>query len=119
MGQKKNGNTWRMRKFRSIRAAATPHGAINTVHSAVSHCSAIRHSKPGIDQQTVETPGLRAIGAEIEHAVAALQDPLLLPERWIERHPCPFQHHQRQIGRVERIERGGKVRRPVFRPSIA
>ena len=42
-------------------------------------------SKPldqaGVDQQPVEAPRLRAVGAAIEQAVAALQDALLLGER--------------------------------------
>src|SRR5215831_1424456 len=59
-----------------------------------------------VDQQPVEPPRLRAAGAEIEQAAAALEDLLLLHEAPIERHSRPFQHHQGEIGRVERIERG-------------
>ena len=64
-------------------------------------------SKPldqaGIDQQPVETPGFGAAAAEIEQAVAAAEDSLLLHEGRVERHPRSFQHHQRKVGRVERI----------------
>src|SRR6516162_734019 len=62
-----------------------------------------------VDQQPVEASRLRAAGAEIEQSAAALEDLLLLREAPIERHSRPFQHHQRKIRRVERIERGREI----------
>src|SRR5262245_27662416 len=62
-----------------------------------------------VDEQPVEAASLGATAAEVEHAAAAAEDPLLLRERGVERDPCRLQHHQRKVGRVERIECGRQV----------
>src|SRR5712675_3295207 len=67
--------------------------------------------QPGIDQHAVEAPHLGAAGAWIEQPVATLHDLLLLGETGIERQAGGLLNEQRQIGRVERIERGRDVDR--------
>jgi len=54
---------------------------------------------------------LAAAGTGVEHAVAALQDFLLLGERGIERQARGLLHHQRQVGRIQGIERRGQLDR--------
>ena len=63
----------------------------------------------GIDQQSIETPRLRPAGTTIEQPAAALKDILLFQEGRIERQPGRFQHNEREIGRIERIERRGDI----------
>src|SRR5262245_46218331 len=80
-------------------------------------CSARGRSKSldqaGIDQQPVEASRLGAVRAQVEQALAAAEDLFLLRKARVERDPCPFQYDQRQIGRVEGVERGGLVGWPV------
>ena len=59
----------------------------------------------GVDQQPVEAARLGAAGAAIEQAAAALEDALLLGKGRVERQARRLQHDERQIGRVERVER--------------
>jgi hypothetical protein len=65
----------------------------------------------GIDQQPVETPGLRAVSAAVELAMAALQNLFLFGKAGIERHAGCFLHHQRQVSRVQRVKRRGQTGR--------
>src|SRR4029077_9314115 len=70
-------------------------------------------SKPldqaGVDQQAVEAPRLRAAGTGVEQPLAALENALLLGEGGIERQAGRLLHHERKIGPLDRIERGGEV----------
>src|SRR5262245_11447947 len=75
-----------------------------------------RLSKPldqaGVDQQPVEAPRLRAAGTGEEQPLAALEDACLLREGGIERQAGRLLHHERKIGPLERVERGGEVDGP-------
>src|SRR5689334_15080229 len=62
--------------------------------------------QPRFDKEPVEPARFLAGGATIERAVTALEDLLLLGKGWIEWDTRGFLHEQRQIGRVERIQRG-------------
>src|SRR5262249_44843525 len=63
----------------------------------------------GVDQQSIEAPRLRAAGAGIKKPLAALENFLLLGERGIERQAGRLLHDQRQIGALDRVERGGEI----------
>src|SRR5262245_11239260 len=82
---------------------------INTRSSRRARLRSESLDQAGVDEQPVEAAGLRAAAAEIEHAATAAEDLLLLRERGVERDPRRFQHHQRKVGRIERIERGRQV----------
>src|SRR5260221_6541348 len=64
-----------------------------------------------VNQQPVEAARLCAIRAQIELALAAAENALLLDEGGIERHAGRLQHHQRQIGCVKAAHGGGQIRR--------
>jgi hypothetical protein len=61
--------------------------------------------RPASIRAAVETPRLGAVGAAVEQPGTALEDALLLGERGIKRHAGGLLHDQRQIGRVEHVER--------------
>ena len=61
--------------------------------------------QPGVDQQPVEAPRLRAAGAGVKKALAALENSLLLGERGIERQAGRLLHDERQIRSLDRVER--------------
>src|SRR6185295_1085280 len=66
-----------------------------------------------VDQQAVEAARLGAGTACIEDAAAAGKNLLLLGKRNVERHAHRLEDREWQIGRVERIERGGEIGRRV------
>src|SRR5713226_6472940 len=70
----------------------------------------------GVDQQPVETARLGTAGAEIEQAAAAAEDLLLLGEGGAEWNARALEHHQRQVRRIEHVERGGQVARLEVQP---
>src|SRR5690349_275598 len=67
--------------------------------------------QPGIDEKAIESARLGAAIAEVECAAAAPQDLLLLEEGWVERQPGRLLDHQRKVGRLQYVERGGKIDR--------
>src|SRR5712691_7735915 len=67
----------------------------------------------GVDQQPVEAPRLGAAGTGVEGAVATFENPFLLGIGGIEREAGSLLHDEGQIRRLERVERGRDVLRPV------
>src|SRR5476649_1371615 len=67
--------------------------------------------QPGFDQQPVETPRLRAAGAAIKQPMAALQDLLLFGEGRLKRQSGGLLDDQRQVWRLQRVERRRNVDR--------
>src|SRR5690242_8105947 len=60
----------------------------------------------GLDQQSIEPAGFRAVLAGVEYALATEHDVLLFLERGIERYAGGFLDYQWQIGRVDRVHDG-------------
>jgi len=65
----------------------------------------------GFYQQSVEAPRLRSAFAEIKLPTTSLENLLLLGEGGIKRHTRRFEHDQRQLGSIERIERRREIDR--------
>src|SRR6266511_4750770 len=65
----------------------------------------------GVDQQPIEAPRLRSAATGIEQSLAALENPLLLGKRGIERQAGGLLHDQRKIGSVDGLERGRRIDR--------
>src|SRR3954451_15441378 len=63
----------------------------------------------GVDQESIETPRLRAAVASVEQPVAALQDALLLGKGRIERQAGRLLQHQWQIRPFDGVKRGRNV----------
>ena len=63
----------------------------------------------GVDQQAIEPARLGAVGAAVEQAVAAPEYLFLLEEGCVERKARRLLHDQRQVRRIERIQRGAEV----------
>src|SRR3981081_2107501 len=109
---------------RSPHAAALPCSAMHAPRRAASYPPVTRMQarlalgdlesldEAGVDQQPVETPRFGAIVALIEQPVAALHDLLLLDEAGIARQARGFLDDQRQIRRIEPVQRGRHVHRP-------
>src|SRR4051812_23087768 len=94
---------------RGASPTSLPSGLPASAMTAPSSLEVLHKSR--LDQQAVEAPRLGAVLAGIEQALAAEHDILLLLKGGIKGNAGRLLHHQRQIGRIDRIHDRGTLHR--------